>query len=158
MTTKHTRGWAWVIVALFACATLGLAVLGGDAESADDRTQRLARSFACPECAGESVAASNSSTSRRIREIIQGGVADGRSDELITAEILDTYPGRDLRLAPPNEGIGRLLWMVPAGGVLLGAVAIWFALRRWSTTPRLAATAADEELVSRIRASRRGEQ
>ena len=155
--TPRTRAWAWVVLAVLACAALGLAVFGGDVESNDDRAQRLARSFACPECAGESVAASNSSTSRRIREIIQGGVADGRSDEQITAEVLDTYPERDLRLAPPNDGIGRLLWMVPAGGVLIGAGAIWFALRKWSTTPRLVATVADEELVGRMRASRRGE-
>lgn len=149
--TGRARSLIWVLLAVVAVGVLGVVALGRDDETDAERAQRLAKSFACPECAGESVAASSSSTSRRIRQIIQDGIEEDASDAEITATILATYPGRDLRLDPPSDGIGAIVWVVPMLGVLAGAVAIFFAVRRWSDTPRLAATSADEELVARLR-------
>ena len=63
---------------------------------------------------------------------------------------MHTYGDRIL-LAPSNRGIGLVAWVLPALVLLLGGVGIAIALRRWSRTPRLAATADDEAVVAAAR-------
>jgi cytochrome c-type biogenesis protein CcmH len=146
----NARTMTWVVLVVVAATVLALVAFGGDAETDNERAQRLARSYACPECVGESVAASNSSTARRMREIIQEEIAAGSSDDEITALLVAKYRDRIL-LEPERDGIGWIVWSVPIVGLLIGAGGVFLVLRRWSRAPRLVATEADELLVARLR-------
>ena len=59
--------------------------------------------------------------------------------------------GEHVLLTPSNGGLGVVAWGVPIVALVLGAAGIVLALRRWSITPRLSATADDEDVVDRER-------
>lgn len=146
----RTRGLAWIAVGLaLVVVVVALVVRSGD-ESDSARAQRLGRSFACPVCTGESVAASNSSEARAMRAIIQDRIAAGDTDAEIRDRFVAAY-GERILLEPDRGGLGILVWGLPILGVLLGGAGIYLALRRWSRVPRLVASDADERLVERLR-------
>jgi len=47
--------------------------------------------------------------------------------------------------------MGIVAWGLPALFLILGGASIVIAVRRWSTTPRLTASEADEDIVRRER-------
>jgi len=115
------------------------------------RAARLEHQLACPVCEGQSVADSNSSQSQAIRENIPRQIASGMSDADIRAYYVARYTDKILE-TPSNSGLGVVAWGLPTVAILLGAVGIAVAVRRWSTTPRLPATEEDEDVVRRARA------
>jgi cytochrome c-type biogenesis protein CcmH len=149
----NAKRWAWAGLALVVvAAVVVLIVQSQPSNSPHARAQRLYHELACPVCEGQSVADSNSPESRAIREDIPQRIAAGQSDRQIKDVYVQAY-GQRILLSPANGGIGLVAWVVPALAVLLGAVGIAFALRRWSRTPRLPASEEDEEIVSRERQS-----
>jgi cytochrome c-type biogenesis protein CcmH len=139
-----------VLAAVVVVAVVVLAARSGPSNSPTARASRLDRQLACPVCVGESVADSNAPESRAIRADVVKRIAAGQGD----AEIRDAYVviyGEHILLTPANSGLGVVAWGVPVVALVLGAAGIGFALRRWSTTPRLAATADDEDVVGRER-------
>ena len=110
------------------------------------RATRLYNQLACPVCIGESVADSNAPESRAIRIDVVRRIRAGESDADIRDAIVAKY-GEHVLLTPSNGGIGVVAWGLPVIALVIGAAGIVLALRRWSRTPRLAATAADEDLV-----------
>jgi cytochrome c-type biogenesis protein CcmH len=114
------------------------------------RAARLEHQLACPVCEGQSVADSNSSQSRAIRETIPRQIASGMSDADIRAYYVARYTDKILE-TPSNSGLGIVAWGLPTAAILLGAAGIGVAMRRWSTTPRLPATEEDEDIVRRAR-------
>lgn len=148
-----SRKWAWLGLALIViAAVIVLVVQSQPSNSAHARAERLYHELACPVCEGQSVADSNSPESRAIRDDIPQRIAAGQSDREIKDAYVQTY-GQRILLSPTSGGIGVFAWLVPVAAVLLGAFGIAVALRRWSRTPRLAATEADEEIVARERES-----
>jgi cytochrome c-type biogenesis protein CcmH len=142
---------SWIALgAVVIVAVVVLVVRSQPDTSASARADRLAHQLACPVCEGQSVADSNSPQSRSIREDIPRRIAAGQSDAEIRAYYVSKYGERVLE-TPSNSGLGIVAWGVPALVVILGAVAIVFAVRRWSHTPRLAATEEDEDIVRRAR-------
>ena len=115
------------------------------------RAARLEHQLACPGCEGQTVADSNSSQSQAIRENIPRQIASGMSDADIRAYYVARYTDKILE-TPSNSGLGVVAWGLPTVAILLGAVGIAVAVRRWSTTPRLPATEEDEDVVRRARA------
>ncbi len=99
---------------------------------------------------------SNSPQSEAIREDIPRRIAAGQSDAAIRAFYVSRYTEKILE-TPSNSGIGIVAWGIPALAVILGAAGIVVAVRRWSRTPRLAATEADEDIVRRARERATGE-
>jgi cytochrome c-type biogenesis protein CcmH len=139
-----------VLAAVVVIAGVVLAARSGPSDSPAARAERLDNELACPVCVGESVADSNAPESRAIRADIVRRIRAGRRD----SEIRDAYVGiygEHILLTPSNGGIGIVAWGVPIVALVLGAAGIVFAVRRWSTSPRLAATGADEDLVDRER-------
>ncbi len=114
------------------------------------RADRLEHQLACPVCEGQSVADSNSPQSRAIRDDIPRRIAAGQTDAEIRAYYVSRYTEKILE-TPSNSGLGIVAWGLPALAVILGAVSIFVAVRRWSHTPRLTATAEDEDVVRRAR-------
>jgi cytochrome c-type biogenesis protein CcmH len=65
---------------------------------------------------------------RRIRELI----VEGRSDEEIRAFFVDRY-GAWILLEPPKSGFNLAAWLLPGAAVLVGAVGLVLAARRWAS-------------------------
>jgi cytochrome c-type biogenesis protein CcmH len=144
----------WAILGVVAVVALvALAVRSQPSDSPSSRAARLSRQLACPVCEGQSVADSNAPEARQIREDIPRRIEAGESDQQIRDAYVRAYGDRVL-LTPDSSGIGFVAWAIPAGVLVLGAAGILLALRRWSRTPRLAATADDEAIVERERGRR----
>ena len=141
--------WA-VLAAVAVAAILALVLRSGADTSTEARAQRLERQLACPVCSGESVAESNVPESRAIRSDIRERIRDGESDREIRDAYVRAYTERIL-LTPSNGGLGVIAWGVPIVVLVIGAAGIVLALRRWSRTPRLPASADDEAVVARAR-------
>jgi len=147
------RRWWLPWLALAAVVTIAVVVLAarsGTSNSPAARATRLDSQLACPVCVGESVADSNAPESRAIRADIVKRIHAGQHD----GEIRDAYVaiyGEHILLTPSNGGIGVVAWGVPIVALVLGTFGIAFAVRRWTTTPRLAATPDDEDVVERER-------
>jgi len=149
------RKWwvAWVALAVIVVgAGVVLVARSSPSDSPSARAARLSSELACPVCTGESVADSNASESRAIRLDIEQRIGKGQSDTQIRDAYVAIY-GEHVLLTPSNGGLGVIAWGLPVLALVLGAGGIAFAIRRGSRTPRLAATAADVELVERERAS-----
>ena len=154
----HVKRW-WVpwlgLVVVVAVAVVALAVRSRPSRSPQARAVRLERQLACPVCTGETVADSDSSASRAIRADVEKRIAEGQSDATIRAAYVATYGDRIL-LTPGNGGIGLVAWGVPIAAVVIAGAGVVIALRRWSATPRLSATADDAALVAREQEARHG--
>jgi cytochrome c-type biogenesis protein CcmH len=142
----------WLALAVLAAGALVWATRSG-AESASDRAHRIASELRCVECQGLSVADSEAPTARAERSDIRQRIRSGQRDAEIRQAYVDRY-GEFVLLKPEGRGIGLLVWALPVIALVLGAGGIALALRRWRREPRLKATAADEELVARVRGGR----
>jgi cytochrome c-type biogenesis protein CcmH len=116
------------------------------------RASELSTELRCPDCEGLSVADSSTTTARAIRREIRARVDRGESDEEIRQAYVDRY-GESILLKPEGGGLGIVVWGLPIAALLIGAVGLAFALRRWRREPHLHATGADEALVARTRGS-----
>ncbi|MDQ1509745.1 MAG: cytochrome c-type biosis protein CcmH [Actinomycetota bacterium] len=145
----------FALAAVVVIAGIVLAARSGPSNAPAARAARLDRELACPVCVGESVADSNAPESRAIRIDIVKRIRAGQRD----SEIRDAYVGiygEHILLTPSNGGIGIVAWGIPIVALVLGGAGIGFAVRRWSTTPRLAATVEDENVVDRERRREEG--
>ncbi|MCU1466037.1 MAG: uncharacterized protein JWM72_1965 [Actinomycetia bacterium] len=141
----------WLALALVvAVGIVVLAVRSRPDNSPAARAARLEQQLACPVCEGQSVADSNSPQSRAIRDDIPRRIAAGQSDADIRQYYVSRYTERILE-TPSNSGLGIIAWGLPALAVILGALSIVVAVRRWSRAPRLEATDEDEDIVRRAR-------
>jgi cytochrome c-type biogenesis protein CcmH len=138
------------LVAVLAIAVVVLVARSGPSHTPAARAARLEGQLACPVCTGESVADSNASASRAIRADIVKRIKAGQGDNAIRDAYVATY-GEHVLLTPSNGGLGVVAWGVPIVALVVGAAGIVLALRRWSVTPRLPATADDEAVVERER-------
>jgi cytochrome c-type biogenesis protein CcmH len=149
MKRKSLLPW----VALGLVVVVGIVVLvvrSRPDHSPTARAARLEHQLACPVCEGQSVADSNSPQSQAIRENIPRQIASGMSDAEIRSYYVARYTDKILE-TPSNSGLGIVAWGLPTVALILGATGIVFAVRRWTSTPRLAATDEDEEIVRRAR-------
>jgi cytochrome c-type biogenesis protein CcmH len=146
------RSWVpWLgLAAVVVIAVVVLIGRSSPSNSPTARATRLENQLACPVCVGESVAESNAPESRAIRSGVVQRIAEGQTDAQIRAAYVADWGDRIL-LTPSNGGIGIVAWGLPVAALLLGAAGIVLALRRWSITPRLAATADDAVVVDRER-------
>jgi len=83
----------------------------------------------CVEC-GTPLAVSDSPVANQERAFIRREIAQGKTKTQIKADLVDQY-GEDVLSDPHRHGFGKALWIVPALLVLLGALVIATAMRRW---------------------------
>ena len=132
---------------------VALAVLvarSGPSDDPEARARRLERELACPVCTGEALAESNAPEARAMKTDIRELIEAGYSDAEIRQIQIDRY-GERIMLKPQDGGIGLVAWGLPVVVLIGGAAGIAIALRRWSSQPRLTATAEDEEVVQHAR-------
>jgi cytochrome c-type biogenesis protein CcmH len=118
-----------------------------------ERVESLARQFACPECAGQSVAASDAPAAQNIRSAVASLVDEGRTDAEIRALVVDRF-GERVQLTPSATGVVSLVWVLPVvvGVVALGSLLAVLGRRRRSGAG--AADPADRALVEAFLAER----
>ena len=143
--------WPWIALGtLVIVMVVVLVVRSRPSNSPAARADRLEHQLACPVCEGQSVADSNSFEARGMRDEIPQFIARGMTDAQIRAYYVARY-GDKMQEIPANSGLGLVVWFVPTIAVVLGLGGIALLLRRWSRQPRLAATAADEDVVRHAR-------
>ena len=114
------RAAIWIAAAVVAATAFVYgAVDEGPPKTNADRARALAEDFACPVCAGQSVAESDVPVAREIRRQIAVWVDDGRSDAYIRDQLVAAYDV-DIDYNPSGSGITSLVWILPvlaAGGI-----------------------------------------
>jgi cytochrome c-type biogenesis protein CcmH len=145
------RALPWVVLAVIAVIAVVVLVTDSQPDSSvSARSARLYKEIACPVCDGQSIADSNAPEARQMRAVIVRDLEAGRSSQEIKDGFVRAY-GERVLLTPSDSGIGIVAWAIPAAVLVLGGAGIFIALRRWSRTPRLTATADDEAVVKRAR-------
>ena len=153
----RARRVLWLLAVVCLVGVFALAGRGdGKPPTAAERIEGLARQFACPECAGQSVASSNAPAAQNIEAALTEMVTEGRSDAEIRARIVDRF-GQRVSLVPASDGLVGLVWVIPVVVGLLAVAALASALWRWRRSIGADGTAseADRALVERFLAERR---
>jgi len=83
----------------------------------------------CTIC-GTTLQLSSSPQAERERAFINELIAQGRDKEQIKAALVDEY-GSEVLAVPSTEGFDLAAWVVPIAGILLGALGVGLAARRW---------------------------
>ena len=140
-------------------AALALACAGPALASEQHPTQgELEAELVCPQC-HEPLDESNSPIAQQMKAYIRQHIAMGWTK----SRIVDSLVGPPNNLGPSILGVPRkhgfdlLAWLLPLGGIALGAIALAYAARTWSrpgtrtgpevTLPPEDARRVDEELA-----------
>ncbi|MGD9749589.1 MAG: cytochrome c-type biogenesis protein CcmH [Acidimicrobiia bacterium] len=128
---RRVRRVLWGLALLLLTGIFFIAGRGdGHPPSNRERTEALARQFACPECDGQSVAASNAPVARNIRLTIAELVQQGRTDGEIRAHLVGRY-GERTQLTPSATGFTALVWVVPVAVGVGATAALGLVLVQW---------------------------
>ncbi len=149
MTSRKLLPWFALALVVIAGVVV-LIVRSQPDNSPSARAYRLEHQLACPVCEGQAVFDSNSPQAAAIRDDIPVRIASGQSDAEIRAAYVTLYNEKILE-TPSNSGLGIVVWGLPTLALILGAVSIGVAVRRWSHAPRLQATEHDEDVVRQAR-------
>lgn len=103
-------------------------------EELDAMTARVADQLRCTVCRNQSVRESSADLSREMQAEIRRRLASGDSPEEVKAYFVDRY-GEWILLQPRPEGLNLLVYVLPAAGLLLGALLVWRLLLNWSAAP-----------------------
>ena len=120
------RAASWIAAVVVAAAAFVYGSLDeGPPQTNADRVRALAQDFACPVCAGQSVAESDVPVAREIRRRIAVWVDEGRSDAYIRDQLVAAYDA-DIDYNPSGSGITSLVWILPvlAGGGIAAVVVV----------------------------------
>jgi cytochrome c-type biogenesis protein CcmH len=118
-SSKKRVFYAWLLIALVALLSVVYAVLHAPATAGQARIQQLEQEVRCPTCGDLSVYQSKTAGAYSIAAFIRHEVAAGQSNEEIVDQLVATY-GDSVLMAPPTNGVGLYLWLLPIGvaGVL----------------------------------------
>ncbi|MBI2709392.1 MAG: cytochrome c-type biogenesis protein CcmH [Actinobacteria bacterium] len=119
-----------------------------------DRVRGVAATVRCPTCNGQSAATSDAPASVAMRNEIEARLKAGESPDQIRARFVAAY-GSDILLTPPRDGAGGLVWAIPVAALVVAAVLLAVAFRRWRVAPVATLDEDDRRLVERARRARR---
>ena len=107
----------------------------------------------CPICK-TTLDQSNSAAAQRIKAYIAVRIRAGDTKSEIEDRLVADF-GPSILAEPPKKGFDLLAWLLPIGGLLVGAVAVGFAAWRWTRSrepePALAAVGPlDPQLERRL--------
>ena len=121
---------------LLAAMAMGLALAPALA-SAD--TLYLEQQLKCPTC-DVPLNMSSAPSALALKSYIQSKEAAGWSDSRIESSLVAQF-GRDILATPPKSGFDLIVWLVPAGFILAGLIAVPFLVRMWIRQRRAPAAA-----------------
>ena len=102
------------------------------------RARTLSRELRCMVCQNQSIDDSEAPLARDLRLLVRERLAGGDSDKQVIDFLVARY-GEFVLLKPRFEWHTALLWALPPGLLLAGAVALLFYARRKPTVPPAAA-------------------
>jgi len=121
MRTRRARlvAAAWLGITMAVIGLFVFAYLTRPPTSASARIVTLEKEIRCPTCGGLPVYSAKTASASSIRAYITHEVASGASNQEIIDSLVASY-GDSVLLAPPTNGVGLYLWLLPlAVGVLL---------------------------------------
>lgn len=98
-----------------------------------DRVQAVARTLWSPTLGGGRLDKCELKVCEQMRQDIARKLAAGETPEQIRQDFVDLY-GPQVLGEPPKRGINLLVWVLPAVGLLAGAVWLYFVMRRWQAS------------------------
>lgn len=120
----------WVVMAVLVVGALAVAAAGERSPATTEaRVERIAKVVRCPTCEGLSVAESEATASRAIRDEIRRRVEAGESSGEIRAYLVSRF-GRDILLKPESSGAGVIVWALPVAAVIAAVGGLVIAVRR----------------------------
>jgi cytochrome c-type biogenesis protein CcmH len=147
VTGPGFRRASWIIIAALIIVSLGRAAFDdGPPRTTEEQVEAIASTLKCPICGSQSVADSDSASSRAIRVEIARLVEEGKSPSEVRATIGASF-GERVQLIPPASGFAGLVWILPVVVLIIALAAVSAALARWRRTPLRAATEEDRSLV-----------
>ncbi len=98
-----------------------------------DRVQAVARTLWSPVLGGGRLDKCELKVCEQMRQEITRKLEAGESPEQIRQDFVGLY-GPQVLGEPPKRGINLLVWVLPAVGLLAGAVWLYFVMRRWQAS------------------------
>jgi cytochrome c-type biogenesis protein CcmH len=100
----------------------------------EQRFQQLTEELRCVVCQNQTLADSDAPLAHDLRAEIHEMMLQGQSDDQIRTFLVDRY-GDFVLYRPAVKGNTLLLWLAPAILLLLGALVVFFAVRRHRLLP-----------------------
>lgn len=129
-----------VLLACFAISLMALPALAQ--ESRVEVATRIYNSVMSPYCPGVTLSSCTSGDARKLREEINGWLAEGSTEGEVRQRLIERY-GAGVLGMPERSGLGAVGWLIPPAAMLLGLGVLFFALRRMSAPQAEATAAAD---------------
>jgi len=134
--------WLALLVVQFSFPTPLPAAEGqkfqGTEAQLQERIKAVAKSLRCAVCQSESVWESNAELAVQMRQVIRERLIRGESPDAIRAYFQSRY-GDFILLSPRPTGLNLILWLGPFLLLLVGGIAIYFTLSRWTVSSSPAA-------------------
>jgi cytochrome c-type biogenesis protein CcmH len=121
----------------------------------EERARNLSRELRCMVCQNQSIDDSDAPLARDLRLLVRERLKAGDSDKQVM-DFLTTRYGDFVLLNPPINAKTFLLWVLPAGLLVLGGIVLLLAMRRRSraggaqTEPASPLTAEEERKIARL--------
>ena len=146
MSRRRAVPSGWILAVIGGLAlTIAVVAASTGSPSRAERARVLDLQLRCPVCQGVSIADSPSESAAQMRAVVRERLAAGASDDEVRAYFVARF-GTWVLLAPPGDGLGALLWIVPGGSMLAGAFALlWRARWRPLDVVRSARTVVDPD-------------
>src|SRR5258708_27275932 len=127
--------WRWLVGAVLSLATLSPAVALGPDEVLSDpaleaRARVLSKELRCMVCQNQSIDDSDAPLARDLRVLVRERLQAGDSDRQVIDFLVARY-GEFVLLKPRFSSHTALLWLGPAGILLIGVFAVVLAARRY---------------------------
>ena len=90
---------------------------------------KIYKNLRCLICQGQSVADSNSDFAQTIKSVVSDKLEEGMNEEDIYSFLAEKY-GDWILYKPPLKVQSYLLWMLPYVFFILGAIAVFFLLKK----------------------------
>jgi cytochrome c-type biogenesis protein CcmH len=124
-----------LLLAVFLLSAFWALLPAAHAQDPDfDRINAIATKMNCPTCTGINLADCHTQTCAQWRDQIKDLVDQGLSDQ----EVLDyfvTQYGSQVLQEPPKSGFTLGLWVLPVIMILLGAIILFFTMRKMTAAP-----------------------
>lgn len=118
------------------------ALAAGAAGAAPPSAADLEAELVCPVC-GTTLDQSTAPIAERMKTYIRVRIAAGDSEQQIKDALVAEF-GPGVLAEPPGGGFGLLVWLLPIGALLAGAVVVAVLIRLWSR--RASPDAGEEQL------------
>ena len=121
------------LLVFFALVTIPLLVAApasAQSPNIDDEVNRIAKTLYCPVCPNTPLDICNTQACVDWRNDIKRMLQEGKNEQQIRDYFVARF-GSQVLGAPPAEGFNWLAYILPAMGIVLGAVIAWLSVRAW---------------------------